>query len=86
MRELNNQGIPCFSGSCSEIYLEGAFSPNWQQTERFFIAKELGETSLMFLVDPTLSDSNVSRMGRIAQTIIAEVSDISRGNSDSFAA
>jgi len=50
------EGIPCFTGSCSEIYLEKAFTAKLRPTERFKIAKELGETSLMFLVHPTLSE------------------------------
>jgi dTDP-4-amino-4,6-dideoxygalactose transaminase len=49
------EGIPCFTGSCSEIYLEKAFVPELRPTKRLTGAKELGETSLMFLVHPTLS-------------------------------
>jgi dTDP-4-amino-4,6-dideoxygalactose transaminase len=49
------EGIPCFTGSCSEIYLEKAFAPDLRPTERLTVAKELGETSLTFLVHPTLS-------------------------------
>jgi len=50
------EGIPCFTGGCSEIYLEKAFTPELRPTERLTVAKELGETSLMFLVHPTLSE------------------------------
>jgi dTDP-4-amino-4,6-dideoxygalactose transaminase len=50
------EGIPCFTGSCSEIYLEKAFTPELRPTERLTVAKELGESSLMFLVHPTLSE------------------------------
>ena len=50
------EGIPCFTGSCSEIYLEKAFTPELRPTERLTVAQELGETSLMFLVHPTLSE------------------------------
>jgi dTDP-4-amino-4,6-dideoxygalactose transaminase len=60
--ELNQHDIPCFSGSCSEVYLEKAFdSMDWQPTERLPIAKELGETSLMFLVHPTLSTADIAK-------------------------
>jgi len=56
MAEMNTAGVPCFSGSCSEIYLERAFDGTpWRPTERLPVARELGETSLMFLVHPTLS-------------------------------
>jgi dTDP-4-amino-4,6-dideoxygalactose transaminase len=53
------EGIPCFTGSCSEIYLEKAFAPELRPAERLMVAKELGETSLMFLVHPTLSETEM---------------------------
>jgi dTDP-4-amino-4,6-dideoxygalactose transaminase len=56
---LNAEGIPCFSGSCSEIYLERAFPPEWRPRERLAVARELGETSLMFLVHPTLTEEHI---------------------------
>ena len=50
------EGIPCFSGSCSEIYLEEAFEREGLRPEkRLPVARELGETSLMLLVHPTLT-------------------------------
>jgi dTDP-4-amino-4,6-dideoxygalactose transaminase len=56
---INAEGIPCFSGSCSEIYLEKAFTADLRPSERWRVAKELGETSLMFLVHPTLSENDM---------------------------
>lgn len=53
------EGIPCFSGCCSEIYLEKAFTPELRPAKRWRIAQELGETSLMFLVHPTLSETDM---------------------------
>jgi dTDP-4-amino-4,6-dideoxygalactose transaminase len=53
------EGIPCFSGSCSEIYLEKAFAPELRSPARLAAAQELGETSLMFLVHPTLSECDM---------------------------
>lgn len=56
MNAVAAEGIPCFSGSCSEIYLEKAFAAaGVGPTGRLPVAKTLGETSLMFLVHPTLS-------------------------------
>jgi len=52
------EGIPCFSGSCSEIYLEKAFD-GMRPQHRLPVARELGDTSLMFLVHPTLSDGEM---------------------------
>jgi len=56
---ITAEGIPCFSGSCSEIYLEKAFSDAARPSQRLPIAKQLGETALMFLVHHTLSDDDM---------------------------
>lgn len=54
------EGIPCFSGSCSEIYLEKAFKQaKLGPAGRLPTAKQLGETSLMFLVHPTLTETDM---------------------------
>ncbi|MBJ2247538.1 DegT/DnrJ/EryC1/StrS family aminotransferase [Pseudomonas haemolytica] len=54
------RGVPAFSGSCSEVYLEKAFdNTGWRPTVRLPNAVELGETSLMFLVHPTLTDKEI---------------------------
>jgi len=58
MQGINAEGVPCFVGSCGEIYLEKAFAGR-NQAERLPVAKELGETSLMFMVHPTLPDGNI---------------------------
>ena len=60
MAEINQCGIPCYSGSCSEVYLEKAFdNTGWRPAERLPVAKKLGETSLMFLVHPTLNTADI---------------------------
>ncbi|MEX2140283.1 MAG: NeuD/PglB/VioB family sugar acetyltransferase [Pirellulales bacterium] len=57
VRELQQEGIPCGSGCCSEIYLEEAFQrAGFGPAHRLPVARELGETSLMFLVHSTLSE------------------------------
>jgi dTDP-4-amino-4,6-dideoxygalactose transaminase len=54
---ISAEGIPCYSGSCPEIYLEKAFvAAGMGPAERLPVARELGETSLMYLVHPTLDD------------------------------
>lgn len=75
IQEINNQGIPCFSGSCSEIYLEKAFKETPSRLEqRLEVAQELGETSLMFLVHPTLAENNirdtVSAVAKVMKTAV----------------
>ncbi len=62
MAEINAMKVPCYSGSCSEIYLEKAFDNTDMRPEhRLPNAKELGETSLMFLVHPTLTEDEIDR-------------------------
>lgn len=58
MRAVSAEGIPCFSGSCSEIYLEKAFD-GLRPARRLPVARQLGETSLMFFVHPTLSGFDI---------------------------
>lgn len=60
--EISARGVPCFSGSCSEVYLEKAFDgTGWRPAERLPVARELGETSLMFLVHPTLTVAEIEK-------------------------
>lgn len=58
--ELNQRGVPCYQGSCPEIYLEKCFEGMRSSSSgRLHTAKELGETSLMFLVHPTLTERDM---------------------------
>jgi dTDP-4-amino-4,6-dideoxygalactose transaminase len=58
--EINALGVPCYQGSCSEVYMEKAFDgTGWRPEPRLPMAKELGETSMMFLVHPTLTDDEI---------------------------
>lgn len=62
MAEIQSLGVPCFSGSCSEVYLEKAFDgTGYRPPARLPNAYELGETSLMFLCHPTLSDEQITK-------------------------
>lgn len=66
MRAVNAEGVPCFSGSCPDIAGERAFADSANQGERP-IARELGETSLMFLVHPTLGEDD---MADVVQAVV----------------
>lgn len=60
--QINTRGVPCYAGSCSEVYLEKAFDgTGWRPAEQLPVAQELGETSLMFLVHPTLTDAEIDK-------------------------
>lgn len=62
MDAIVERGAPCYSGSCSEVYLEKAFdNTGFRPAERLPVAQELGETSLMFLVHPTLTEAEMQK-------------------------
>ena len=74
MTEINAEGVPCFSGSCSEVYLEHAFDDTpWRPKERLKNAQKLGETSLMFLVHPTLTENNIQTTKDVIQQVISRI-------------
>lgn len=75
MAAISEQGVPCFSGSCSEVYLEKAFdNTGWRPEQRLPNAKQLGETSLMFLVHPTLTDANIALTCKAISTVMQQAS------------
>ncbi|WP_180042669.1 DegT/DnrJ/EryC1/StrS aminotransferase family protein [Acinetobacter sp. YH16039] len=74
MAEINALGVPCFSGSCSEVYLEKAFEHTpWRPEQRLHNAQALGESSLMFLVHPTLSEQSMQKTITAIQTVMADI-------------
>ncbi len=75
MEAVNAAGVPCFSGSCGEIYREKAFSVNGiGPVSRLPVARELANTSLMFLVHPTIAENDMQATGRVVQKIMAAAS------------
>jgi len=70
MAAIWDHGVPCFSGSCSEIYLENAFPTEWKPDRRLTVANELGKTSLMFLVHPTLSESEMYDIAAVVTDVV----------------
>jgi len=79
VRALQAEGIPCGSGVCPEIYRERAFTDrsSARKPNRLPVARELGETSLMFLVHPTLSEAEIHDTCRAVDKVlrVATVSD-----------
>lgn len=75
MMAVGELGIPCFSGSCSEIYLEKAFEKaGLRPAERLPIARQLGETSLMFLVHPTLQPEHIEATAAAVEQVMEQAS------------
>lgn len=72
---INEQGVPCYEGTCSEVYLERAFeNTEWRPAERLPVAKELGETSLMFLVHPTLTEEQLVKTCSAIRSVLSAAS------------
>jgi len=70
--EITAAGVPCFQGSCSEVYLEKAFdNTDFRPATRLPVAKALGESSLMFLVHPTLTADNIRQTQEIISAVMA---------------
>lgn len=73
--ELNARKMPAYQGSCSEVYLEKAFDNTpWRPAERLQNAVELGNTSLMFLVHPTITDAEIDFCCRQLEAVLQEAS------------
>ncbi len=71
VHEIQQQGVPCFHGSCSEVYLEQAFkSTGLVPTEPLTVCRHLGETSIMMLVHPTLTEKNISDSCEAVRTVL----------------
>lgn len=68
---IQAEGVPCMSGTCPEIYLEKAFQSSGRHPEtRLPVAKELGETSLMFVVHPTLQPEHMQHICRAVEKVM----------------
>jgi len=73
MASINEQGVPCFSGSCSEVYLEKAFdNTSFRPKERLPNAKLLGEKSLMFLCHPTLTEDEIQKTCDVMTSVVTD--------------
>ena len=75
LNEIIARGVPAFSGSCSEVYLEKAFdNTDWRPTQRLLNAKELGETSMMFMVHPTLTGQEIELTCKVISEVVQQAS------------
>lgn len=73
--EINHAGGICFQGTCPEVYLEKAFDDtSFRPEKRLPNVKNLGETSLMFPVHPTLTDQNLADMCRAIEQVMIQAS------------
>jgi dTDP-4-amino-4,6-dideoxygalactose transaminase len=71
MMEIGARGIPCYGGACSEIYRERAFEGTpFRPAVPLPVARELGQTSLMFLVHPTLRPEDIDRTCEVLRDVM----------------
>jgi dTDP-4-amino-4,6-dideoxygalactose transaminase len=76
IQAINAEGVPCFAGSCSEIYREKAFTDaGFSQAKRLPEAMLQGETSLMFQIHPTLSDADMADTCNAVAKVMAEATE-----------
>ena len=75
LSEIAALGYPALSGSCSEIYLEKCFQDaGLAPAERLPVARQLGETSLMFLVHPTITSEHMADYAEVVRAVIKKAS------------
>ena len=68
--EINNLGVPCFHGGSTEVYLEKAFDgTGWRPEPRLPNARQLGETSFMMLVHPTLTPDEMQKASEALSSV-----------------
>jgi len=71
--EISSRGVPCGSGACPEIYLEEAFDrTGWRPSVRLPVARELGETSLMFQVHPGLGVVQMHHAADVVSDVLGQ--------------
>ena len=71
IHEITSRGFPAFSGSCSEIYLEKCFKNNKiGPKNRLCNARLLGETSIVFLVHPTISYTEIIKYSEVIAKVL----------------
>ncbi len=71
VEEISNRGVPAYQGSCSEVYLEKAFDDTpWRPEQRLPNAAELGATSIMLLVHPTLTQAEIEKTAQVLREVL----------------
>ena len=75
--EIVEHGVPCFSGSCSEVYKEKAFdNTSLRPAKPLTNAQQLGKNSLMFLVHPTLSQQEIDQTCEVIMNIANKINQM----------
>ncbi len=76
MAAINEAGVLCLTGGCPEIYREKAFvQAGLAPMERLPTARELGETSLMFQVHPTLTSADMAKTSDVVADLVVRATN-----------
>ncbi len=69
--EINLQGIPCYVGTCSEVYLEKAFQgQTYVPDEPLPVAHALAKSSIMLLLHPTMEETHIDATIAVVTSIL----------------
>lgn len=74
LSEITDAGFPAFSGSCSEIYLEKVF--NGSVKDPLPNARALGDTSMAFLTDPTISTDDAKALAHCVVSVLERATNM----------
>lgn len=81
LRAVQAEGVPCGSGSCSEIHRERAFATRgWGPPNQLESAARLGESSMMFLVHPGLTEVDMDDVAAALRKVLAVAQDSARAD------
>jgi dTDP-4-amino-4,6-dideoxygalactose transaminase len=82
IKTISAEGVPCYQGICSEVYLEKAFDHTaWRPIQPLPVARTLGETSLMLLVHPTLKAQEIEKTCEIVERVLSAATDVTQTRS-----
>lgn len=71
---LQDRGVPVLHGTCSEVYLEEAFTGSgFRPSIPLTNARALGQTSIMFLVHPTLRRRHLEQICNDLESVLQTV-------------
>ena len=72
--EIHSRGVPCFTGTCPEIYREKAFTDLYDEQESLPVAKTLGETSVMMNVHPGMTPELINQCADVVRSVMDQAS------------
>ncbi len=71
VQEVHSRGVPCFTGTCPEIYREQAFTNLYGPQPRLPVASELGETSVMMIIHPGITAQQCTDSAEIVRAVMS---------------